>query len=67
MIKEEKNIDFYTTGRQPSEQEFAKISEWIKQDKAKKALDKIRTFRKRSTTANKSIYASRADTAQHQQ
>lgn len=30
MIKEAKNVDFYTTGRQPSEQEFAKISEWIK-------------------------------------
>ena len=36
MIKEEKSIDFYTTGRQPSEQEFARISEWIKKDKEKK-------------------------------
>jgi hypothetical protein len=33
MIKEPKYVDFYTTGRQPSEQEFARISEWIKQDK----------------------------------
>jgi hypothetical protein len=31
MIKEAKNIDFYTTGRQPSEQDFARISAWIKQ------------------------------------
>lgn len=54
MVKEDKNIDFYTTGRQPSEQEFAKISEWIKKDKAKKGLYKIRTSRKRSTS-NKSI------------
>lgn len=35
MIKEEKNIDFYTTGRQPSEKEFERISEWIRQKKAK--------------------------------
>lgn len=37
MIKEAKNIDFLTTGRQPSEQDFARISEWIKRDKQKKA------------------------------
>lgn len=36
MIKEEKNIDFYTTGRQPSEQDFARISEFIKKEKGKK-------------------------------
>lgn len=33
MIKEPKEVDFRTTGRQPSEQDFARISEWIKQDK----------------------------------
>ena len=66
MIKEDKNIDFYTTGRQPSEQEFAKISEWIKKDKARKGLHKTRTSRKRSTSHNRSA-ASDADTAQHQQ
>ncbi len=33
MIKETKNIDFYTTGRQPSEQEFARISEWVRRKK----------------------------------
>lgn len=40
MIKEAKNVDFYTTGRQPSEQEFARISEWIKKDKQKRATPK---------------------------
>jgi hypothetical protein len=36
MIKEDKNADFLTTGRQPSEEDFARISEWIKNDKQKK-------------------------------
>lgn len=36
MIRESKNVDFYTSGRVPSEKEFAQISEWIKQDKQKK-------------------------------
>ncbi len=40
MIKEPKNVDFYTTGRQPSEQDFARISEWIKKDKQKQATRK---------------------------
>ena len=40
MIKEAKNVDFYTTGRQPSEQDFARISEWIKQDKQKQDAHK---------------------------
>ena len=38
MVKEPKNIDFYTTGRQPSEQDFIRISEWIKKDKKRQAL-----------------------------
>jgi hypothetical protein len=33
MIKETKNINFYTRGRQPSKQEFARISEWIRKKK----------------------------------
>ena len=37
MIKEAKNVDFYTTGRQPSEQDFARISEWIRKDREKKS------------------------------
>jgi len=40
MIKEAKNVDFYTMGRQPSEQDFARISEWIKRDKKKQAARK---------------------------
>lgn len=40
MIKEPKNVDFYTTGRQPSEEEFARISEWIKKNKQKQAARK---------------------------
>ena len=36
MIKEAKNIDFCTTGKQPSELDFARISEWIKKDKQRK-------------------------------
>jgi hypothetical protein len=33
MIKEAKGIDFYTTGKEPSKEEFALISEWIRQKK----------------------------------
>lgn len=40
MIKENKNIDFLTTGREPSEEDFARISEWIKRDKQKQATHK---------------------------
>ncbi|MGI4867770.1 MAG: hypothetical protein ACRYFZ_27890 [Janthinobacterium lividum] len=40
MVREPKDVDFYTTGRQPSEQEFTRISEWIKQDKQKQAARK---------------------------
>lgn len=35
MIKKAKNVDFYTTGRQPAEQDFARISECIKRDEKK--------------------------------
>ena len=40
MIKEAKNVDFYTSGRQPSEEDFARISEWIKKDKQKRRAHK---------------------------
>ena len=33
MVKEPKNIDFVTSGRQPSRQDFARISEWIRKKK----------------------------------
>lgn len=40
MIKEAKNVDFITTGRQLTEQDFALISDWIKIDKQKKSAHK---------------------------
>ena len=40
MIKEPKNIDFYTTGKQPTEKDFTRISEWIKKDKKRKEIKK---------------------------
>jgi hypothetical protein len=42
MIKEPKNIDFYTTGRQPSEQDFARISDWIRKNKQKQDARKLK-------------------------
>lgn len=33
MVKEAKNINFYTSGRQPSDEDFARISEWIRKSK----------------------------------
>lgn len=57
MIKEAKNIDFYTTGRQPPEEDFARISEWIKRDKEKNSLNQKRR-RKKSTSPDKSTAAS---------
>ncbi len=54
MIKEAKNVDFYTTGRQPSEQDFARISEWIKKDKQKQASRKgASQAARQSTSPNK--------------
>jgi hypothetical protein len=35
MIRQPKNVDFYTTRRHLSEEDFAKISEWIKMQKNK--------------------------------
>jgi len=40
MIKEAKNIDFMTTGRQPSEKDFLRISDWIKKQKKKKLTNR---------------------------
>lgn len=40
MIKEAKNVDFYTTGRQPSQEDFARVSEWIKKNKQKQSSNK---------------------------
>jgi len=51
MIKEAKNIDFFTTGRQPSEEDFVRISEWIKKDKQKKIAERpVKRKRTQSTS-----------------
>ena len=42
MIKEAKNIDFYTSGRQLSDQDFLRISEWIKKKKQTSSQTKKR-------------------------
>jgi hypothetical protein len=49
MVKEAKNIDFYTTGRQPSDQDFERISEWIRKKK-KLARTKKATSRRKHLT-----------------
>ncbi|MEO5592121.1 MAG: hypothetical protein ABIR15_16705 [Chitinophagaceae bacterium] len=59
MLKEAKNIDFSTTGKQPSDQDFLRISEWIRKNKEKEynkkpaVRQKLRTqnstFRKKNT------------------
>jgi hypothetical protein len=46
MVKEAKNIDFYTSGRQPSEQDFARISEWIRKKKETASNPKRRLVKK---------------------
>ncbi|HKB42988.1 MAG TPA: hypothetical protein VKC90_01315 [Chitinophagaceae bacterium] len=45
MIKEAKNIDLYTSGRQPLDKDFARISEWIrkKKEEIKKSNSKSKT------------------------
>jgi hypothetical protein len=50
MIKESKNVDFYTTGRQPSEQDFARISAWIKQRQLKQKAKATKRKKQRTTT-----------------
>lgn len=48
--KKAEAVDLYTTGREPSEQDFARISERIKQDKQKQESRKPR-----ATTAAKKL------------
>ena len=50
MIKEAKTVDFYTTGRQPSKQDFERISEWIRQKK-----EKANKTKKSSVAKNKNL------------
>ena len=56
MIKEARDIDFYTSGRQPSEQDFARISEWILKNKKKEKTSATKLHqRKKRSSANKFI------------
>ncbi len=55
MIKESKNIDFYTTGRQLSEQDFKRISEWIQQKKEKEFKIKKSTTKQKHLTLQKDL------------
>jgi hypothetical protein len=50
MLKEGKNIDFYTTGRQPSDQDFTRISEWIRKKKLAAARVVGKTAKKDNST-----------------
>ena len=47
MIKEPKTIDFYTSGRQLSNEEFALISQWIATDKEKQLAKHTKGLKKR--------------------
>jgi hypothetical protein len=59
MIKENPKIDFYTSGRQLSESDFLRISEWIKsKQRAGRRLRKTR--RVKSNSPNRSIAKSGA-------
>lgn len=46
MIREPKNIDFKTTGRQLSAKEFGLISDWIKLQKKEVRARNLRAVRK---------------------
>lgn len=53
MIKEAKNIDFYTSGKELSEQDFARISEWIRKSKKKVIPTSKRHSLQKRTSSNK--------------
>lgn len=61
MIKEAKNIDFYTSGKEPSVKDFARISEWIRKNKAKLIPTSKRSALQKRSTPNKSIVAIRVN------
>lgn len=46
MIKEPKNVDFYTSGRQLSNEDFALISQWIATDKKKQSDKRTKVSQK---------------------
>ena len=61
MIKENKNVDFLTTGRLPSEEDFARISECIKKEKQKQKIRKqTKHEQDKNTSPNRSIAESGA-------
>ncbi len=53
MIKESKEIDFCTSGRQPSPQDFARISEWILKNKKKQKASKTKPQRAKTHAASR--------------
>lgn len=57
MIKEDKKVDFLTTGWQTSEDGFARISEWIKRDKQKQSTRKRseQSARKKDLTQQRAL------------
>jgi cytochrome c553 len=57
MIKEPKNIDFYTTGRHLSEEDFAKISQWINKQKSKKPKEIAKSKPYLNTSGNNNSYS----------
>ncbi len=48
MLKEPKNIDFYTTGRELTQEDFLRISEWIKKQKLKAARSKSKASKSKA-------------------
>jgi Zn-dependent M16 (insulinase) family peptidase len=60
MIKEPKNVDFYTTGRMPSEKDFTMISDWIRKSKMKRTVtpSKKVSKTKRPTPTTKELASS---------
>jgi hypothetical protein len=42
MIKESKIVDFYTSGRKLTNEDFAKISQWIAKEKLSTRKRKVR-------------------------
>ena len=64
-IKEPDGVDFIIKSKPLTDKQKKEISEFIKADKER--LAKLASRKIKARTANKSIYASRADITQHQQ
>jgi hypothetical protein len=50
MIKEPKGVDFHTSGRQLSSEDFALISQWIAADKQKQSKSNTKRLPKKQKT-----------------